>query len=327
MFQKHFLAFWLLFSALPVAAQEITIVEEKRHGQLHYNLPIGQPVTIEITYKTDTNGVVVELRETAELTALRPDGDNIVYRAKTLSAETVSMVGMPELLQETIAEIGGQAVGMSYEYAADATGYPLEIIDTTPINKFMKKARKSLKKWTKKFGKKHKLSKEQRTQVSAIVDQSLAPFMSTDKGALSQLVLESPQLIFYGTGRGLFLDYYTFYNSSRYLEVAEIDFNTLDEWAVQSWDLDKGIAEISFTQDLEKEEFEAFLGRLRTALEEQKAQNIETTIAAFRAIKMTREGSYKMDMKTGLPISGTIVSKSFAEGKNETETIEFTVSY
>jgi len=327
MFQKCFLAFFLLVTGLPAVAQEITIEEEKRHGQLHYNLPIGQPVTIDITYKTDTNGVVVELRETAEITALRPDGDNIIYRAKTLAAETVSMAGMPELLQETIAEISGQAVGRSYEYAADATGYPTAITDTTPINKFMKKARKSLKKWAKKFGKKRKLTKPQRTQVMAIVDQSLAPFMSTDKEALSQLVLESPQLIFYGTGRGLYLDYYTFYNSARYLDAAEVGFNTLDEWAVEVWDVEKNIAEISFTQDLDKAEFDAFLGRLRAALGEQNVPNVEASMAAYQGIKMTRKGSYVMDMKSGLPVSGTVTSYSFFNGKSETETIEFTLTY
>ena len=327
MYRKCFFAFLMLVAVLPAVAQEITIEEEKRHGQLHFNLPFGQPVTIDITYKTETNGALIELKESVELTALRPNGDEVIYRAKTLAAETVSMVGVPERLQETIAEIGRQAVGMSYEYSADTTGYPLEITDTRPINKFMKKARKGLKKWTKKFAKTHKLSKAQRAQVAAIMDQSIGPFMSTDKEALSLLVLESPQLIFYGTGRGLYLDYYTNYRSFRYLEAAETSFNTLDEWTVNSWNVDTGEAEISFSQDLDKDEFEAFLSRLRAALEEQKAQNIETTIAAFRAIKMTREGSYVMDLKTGLPMSGTIVSKSTAEGKNETETIEFTVSY
>jgi len=327
MFRKILVFTIVLFTAVSVSAQEVSVKDDKRYGQLQYNLPLGQPVTIDITYKTETNGVLVELKETAELVALRPDGDNVIYRAKTLAAETVSVVGMPELLQETLTEIGEQAVGMSYEYSANATGYPLEITDTAPINKFMKKARKGLKKWTKKFAKKNKLSKAQRAQISAIIDQSLAPFLSKDKETVSRLVLESPQLIMYGIGRGLFLDYYSVFNTTRYLDAAEISFHTVDEWMVKTWDTENSIAELEFTQQLNEEEFEAFLGRLRPALEAQSTPNLEATMAAFAAIKMSREGSYKMDMKTGLPISGTIISKSSADGQNETETIEFELRF
>lgn len=316
----------LLFIVGPATAQEITTQDDKRHGQLQFNVPLNQPITINTSYKIDENGALVELSEVTELTALRVEGDNVVYRAKTTAANTISMTGVPPLMEETFAEIGEQAVGLSFEYIADATGYPLEITDTKPINKFMGKARKSLGKWIKKFSKKNKLSKAQRAQVSAIMDQSMAPYLSKDKATLSQLVLESPQLIFYGTGRGLYLDYYSVFNTVRYLEEAKINFHTIDEWVVNNWDAENGVAEIGFTQKINDEEFQAFLGRLRPALEAQKVPNIETTMAAFGAIKMSREGSYKMDMKTGLPISGSITSKSFVDGKSKTETIDFTIS-
>jgi len=327
MLKKFIFVLLIMVVAVPVAAQEITVEDDKRYGQLSYNLPLNHPITINITYKTNEGGAGLEATETVELTALRPDGDTVIYRAKTLAADLISVTGAPDMLKEALVEIGKSSIGMAYEYSADATGYPLEITDTRPVNKFIKKAGKSLKKWVKKFAKKNKLSKAERAQVMAIMDQSLVPFLSKDKEALSRLVLENPQLVFYGTGRGLYLDYYTGFDTARYLEDAEVNFHTVDEWAIDNWDAENGVAELSFTQKLNEEEFKAFLGRLRTALEAENNPNIETTIAAFRAIKMTREGSYKMDMKTGLPLSGTVTSNTFVNGKDETEIIDFTVKY
>lgn len=331
MLKKTLLAASLIFAATnftPASfAQEAQQAEEKRYEQLSYNVGLNQPIKVSITYKNEQGGAVMEAKEVNEVVALRQEGDAVIYNAKVMESELLSATGIPEDLVPTLEQLGKQSIGMEYQYSADATGYPIALQDTAPINKFMKKANKSLKKWVKKFAKKNKLSKAERQQLMAMSEQSMAPYLSDDATELGHVVLETPQMVFYGTGRGLYFDYYTVFNTTRYLEDAEISFHTVDEWAINSWDTENGVAELSFTQKMNEEEHQAFLGRLRENLVKENNPNVDAYVNAYAAIEMTREGSYVMDMKSGLPISGTVTSYKKVDGNEETETISFTVSY
>ncbi|NVJ96929.1 MAG: hypothetical protein HWE25_02190 [Alphaproteobacteria bacterium] len=328
--KKILLAALLLFSSgiHSAFAQEEETAETI---EFPFIVEMKKPITLNTTYTMQNGPAHVSGNETVVLTPLKQKGDQVIYRYKSVDSELVKTDGLPPLFEELVAQIGAAATGVTYEYAADATGYPLELTRSKDIKAMVKKARKSLMKWAKKYAKANKLGKEQEANVLAATEQAFLEEFPEDEEALGPKVLEQGQLIFYGTGRSLYLDYYTEFNTTRYFEPGQATFHTIDSWAVVSIDEEKGEAVISLDQNLNDEEYQAFLGRLKTMLMEQhgpaKEAAVDALVEKYRNLKLTRQAEYVLDMKTGLPSSGTIRSEQVFDGNAEIETIEFTMGY
>ena len=114
----------------------------------------------------------------------------------------------------------------------------------------------------------------------------------------------------------------------RYFKDSNIYLETKDTWQIDFLDEEKGIAKISWWSKLDPEKHQEFLGRLRTSLEGQyNAHQIGQIVDIWAKTELDREGGYEIDIKTGLPVSGRVVSKRFFEGKTTEEIIDFTAEF
>jgi len=317
----------LVGGLLPATAQE----EEPASVEMPLNIELKKPITMNVTYKMEQSPVSVAARETIELKPLRKEGEQTIYSYKSLESELLDMQGMPPLFSDVLAQVTDAAKGITYEYAADETGYPLDLTETKKIKKLMKTARKSLKKWAKDFAKENGLNSQQQAKVMTLAEKSLLEAFPEEHEALATEVLEQAQMIFYGTGRSLYRDYYTEYNTTRHFAPGEITFHTVDSWQVVSYDEEKGEAVLRFDQYLNDDEFKGFLERLKPVLMEQfgpaQEAEIDALVDQYRLLQLNRQGEYVIDLKTGLPMSGTIRSEEVFQGKTKAETIEFTTTY
>ncbi|SDD38783.1 hypothetical protein [Kordiimonas lacus] len=317
----------LIGGLLPATAQE----EEPASIEMPLSIEMEKPITMDVTYKMEQGPVSLTARETMTLTPLRTEGEQVIYRYKSLDSEFLDLQGMPPLFSNVLVQITDAAQGITYEYAADNTGYPLELTETKNIRKVIKQARKSLQKWAKSFAKENGLNKQQQAQVVAVTEQSLLEAFPEEDEALAAAVLEQGQMVFYGTGRSLYLDYYTEFNTTRYFAPGQATFHTIDSWQVVSYDEEKSEAVIRFDQYLNDEEFKGFLERLKPVLMEQNGPAQEAAVDAlvekYRLLQLNRQGEYVIDLVTGLPMSGTIRSEEIFDGNTEVETIEFTTKY
>jgi|GEM_PF-1459380 len=318
----------LLGGFLPAAAQD---EEEPVQIQMPFNVEMGKPIKVKLKYTMQQGPASMTAIETVELTPLKAEGDQVIYRAKSVESDLLDLQGMPPLIGDVVMQVAEASKGLTYEYAADGTGYPLELTETKEIKKLMKKARKALKKWAKEFSKANDLDKQQRKQVIALTEQSLLEAFPEEEEALNRTVLESGQLVFYPTGRWLYRDYYTEIKTSRYFEPGEAYFHTIDSWQLVSYDEAKGEAVVQFDQYLNDDEYQGFLGRYKNMLMEQYGESEEDSInelvEKYRQMQMTRKGEYVIDLTSGLPKSGTVRSEQTFDGNTEVETIEFTMGY
>ena len=320
--------FWL---SLPLAAQNAEAEPSEETVTIAFNVPLKKKITLRSTTISENSTTRFEATETTVLTPIKKNKEGYIYKAKTTAAKLVSTKGIPPLLLATLERLGQEAVGMSFEYQTDGTGYPTALTKHKKVTRFMKKLTKKMRKWVKATAKKKNLNAEQANRLIAVVDQATQEFTNADTEALSRLVLEDGQLLFLPTGRRLFVNYDTSYDSSRYFAPVQAYFHTDDIWSLDSYDETTSKAEISFTQTLDTEEYAGFMERYRTLLidkhGEGKLAAIEKELARYATLSLTRSGYYVVDLKTGFPLSGTITSKQTFNGKEEVDTFSFTAEF
>lgn len=311
---------------MPAHAQE---EEQPATYALPYVVEMNKPIRFEITLTNEQGNARMIAKESGELTPQRAEGDTVFYRYTVTDAELVSVEGMPPMLDDVLKKMGEAAKGMAYEYAADDTGYPIQLTEAEQVRSFMGNVVQGFLAWAAEWGANQGFAEPQIQQFQAMMQQGLADYTSSDNEGLSRLVLDQGQQIFYATGRELYVDYLTEFNSSRYFELGEFSFQTVDSWELVSIDEAAGTAQLRFEQTLNDEEFQGFLSRVPPVLQEQgmaQAQ-IDAIVAAYKEIVFTRSGDYTMDTKTGLPLTGTIRTETAFGGEREVETVAFTSSY
>lgn len=318
----------LVANAVPAAMQE---EERPVEVSLPFTVEMQRPIKLEMSFKAEQGEARYSVRETAKLTPLKQRDDGVIYRYESQEMEVVNMAGFPPLLDKVLLQIAEASKGIRYEYLADATGYPVELTETRQIKSLMKKASRSMKKWTKDFAKAEGLDKTQRSRLMAFLEQSLEEAFPDEGEALNRTVLETGQLIFYGTGRSLYRDYYTEFESTRYFEPGRTAFHTIDSWEVVSFDEERREAVIKFIQQLNDEKYKGFMERLKPALmkelgPEQEA-GVDALVAKYRLLQLNRQAEYIIDLSTGLPRKGVIRSEQTFDGTTNVETIEFTMGY
>ena len=292
------------------------------------NVEAGKSLHLSVHYIETDGTVKVEATEEVGIILLRQENDKYIYETVSKGITINKMEGLPPGFDELMSELITNASGLSFQYAADNTAYPTELIETKNIRKFMKKMHKGMKKWSKKFAKAEKLDKQKKKQMQVFLDQAMAPLLTKDSEELSRLILEEGQLIFNVTGRQLYLDHYSDSVSSRYYDKANAYFVTQESWFINEYFVDDGTAKISMTSVLHPEEYDAFLGRLKPIFEKKynKAQ-VERLMGIWSKFVMNREATYNVDLKSGLPTSGTITSETTLDGKVKSKIINFTMIY
>ena len=302
--------------------------EELATIQLPFAVEMGKPITFNMKYTESMEGASFVVLEEVLITPLRVEGDSVIYKAVSKGASVESMEGLPSGMDELMQELIKQSSGLSYEYSADNTGYPVALVESKDVKAFMKKMVKSMKRWFKKFAKSEKMNKRKKAQLNTVLDQSVAPFLTKDNEKLSRLVLETGELAFAGTGRKLYVDYQTVFDNTRYFEDGEIYMHIQDHWQVDEQSDEAGTISISMTSMLHPEEFPKFIEELKASLKgEYTDEQIVYIVDVWSKMKLNRSASYIFDAKTGLPLSGTITSEVFFEGKPESQEIKFTSTY
>lgn len=325
---RIFAAFCIFFCTIGVAAQDV----ETR--QLPFNLELNRPITVNTHTKQIQGNVSFTFSETMVLEALRTEEGAVIYKAETVAADVDSIEGLPDALSSLaplMEKLAVDAVGMEFEYSADATGYPSQLTEHKQVNRFMKKMGKDLKKWLKKFGREQKLNKQQVALMNQMADQQIAPFLTDDIEELSRMVLEEGQLMFSATGRELYVGYYTEFKGTRYFEPGQAYFYTKDSWLLDTYDEDAGEAIVTWEQTLDPEEFDGFLQRYQAVLLEQNGPErqaaIDAQVEKYRQLQLNRSATFTIDLTTGLPKSGTIVSNQEFSGEAEQQELSFTMEY
>ncbi len=317
----------VLFFGSQTRAQETT-EEEPETYQLPYAVEVGKPIIFDMVYSSNEEGVKFTANGKTRLVLKKTKGDAFIYRAEGLSSEVTEMSGVPEGLSAIVRQFVETSGKLSYSYAADSTGYPLELYEDKQVRKLVKGMKKSLAKWVKKFAKENDISKTKRKEFSAIVNTMLEEAFPKDGTKLSNMILETPQMIFAPTGRELFMEFQAEMAGTRYFKDSNIFLETKDIWQIDSLDEEKGLAKLSWWSKLDPEKHQEFLGRLKNSLQGQySAQQIEQIVDIWAKMELDREGGYEVDMKTGIPISGRVVSKRFFEGKKTEEIIDFTAEF
>lgn len=324
---RFFAAIAAVFVSTVVAAQEA----EPESIQLPFDIEMGKTLTLNTTLTQEEGGARLVATETAELTPLKVDGDKVLYRYKTTGADLVSAEGMPPFMLPLLEKMAAESKGLSFEYAADATGYPDTLTKYKRITKFMQGVGQDLVEWAKKYAVSEGLTGQQATILAGAIQQSIAPYMTEDVDSLSRLVLEEGQIIFSATARTMYPGYYSQSKGTRFFLPGNAYFYTDDNWALESYDEDAGQAVITWDSTLHPQEYEAFLTRYHANLTEENgpemAEAIETEINKYRNLKLTRTGRYTIDLSNGLPGEGSVRSETIWEGNTEVETIDFTLNY
>lgn len=301
---------------------------EDKVVQLPYSVELNRPIIFSMKYKEVEEGVSIAVSEDFFLTPIKEAGETVIYSVVSRGAQVDNMKGLPPGLDTLIEELIEQASGLSYEYAADNTGYPLELVESREVKSFMKKMAKGMKKWLDRFVKSKNMNKQQKDQMKVVLDQGMAPLLTNDNEELSRMILEELELVFAVTGRNLYVDFQTVYDSSRYFDDGELYMDTQDNWQVDDHDEKAGKISISMTQALHPEEFPAFLERLQAGLvDDYSKADVKAIVDIWANMELYREASYVVDMRSGLPISGKIYSETTFEGKTKSQTIEFTSTY
>ena len=326
---RFFVAFCFFIYTIGVSAQE-----DIETRQLPFNLELNRPITVKVAMKQTQGPVTFTYTETTLLEALRTEENAVIYKAETVAANVDSIEGLPDALSSLaplMEKLATEAVGMEFEYAADATGYPNQLTEHKQINRFMKKMGKGLKKWVKKFGREQDLDKQQIAFMNQLADQEIAPFLTDNIEELSRMVLEEGQLMFSATGREFYVGYYTEFKGTRYFEPGETYFYTTDSWLLDTYDEDAGEAIVTWEQTLDSEEFDGFLQRYHDLLLEQngpeKQAAIDAQVEKYRQLELNRNATFTIDLTTGLPKSGTIFSSQKFSGEAEQQELSFTMEY
>jgi len=315
----------MLFFAASTWAQD----EETR--TLPFEIEFKKPIIIEVTINQSQGPAKFKAKEIYRLTPKKRQDDIVIYEAKTIGSELISLEGVPAFLSELLHNLSEEAKGLTYEYAADETGFPIELTKYKKINSFMKKMGKNMKKWARKFGKSEGLNDQQLAVMNGLVDQSIAPFLSDDPEVLGRLVLEQGQMMFFATGREFYVDYKSESKGTRYFEEGQAYFHTTDTWQLVNYDEEAGEAVVHLEQTLHPEEYQAFLVRYNDMLVEQhgaaRQAEIDVAVDKYRQLKLTRSAEYTIDLATGLPSIGTIRSEKVFGGQSEIEETTFSMKY
>ncbi len=201
--------------------------QDEETKTLPFEIDLKKSIIVEST-TTQTQGAFIGVfKDTTRLTPKKRQDDMVIFEAETIEAEMVSVEGVPPFLTELLENVTADAKGLKFQYAADATGYPTKLTKYKKISSFMKKMGRGLKKWAKKFGKSKGLNDQQFAVMNGFIDQSIAPFMSDDPEKLALVVLEQPQMMFFATGRELYVDYYTELKGTRYFKEGQAHFYKL----------------------------------------------------------------------------------------------------
>ncbi|TNE62404.1 MAG: hypothetical protein EP335_12490 [Alphaproteobacteria bacterium] len=326
----------LLFAAIPATAQDQADAPAEAAPpetviQLPFDIELKRPMTVDVTYTYEKAGASIEARERIRLTALKKAEDHMVFSAVSEGGSLEKAEGLPPYLQGTLEKITADMGGLSYEYKTDLSGFPSELTKAKDVRKFVAKLGKAMEKWAGKFGKEQKLSADQIAQVQGFAKAWVEPFLADDPAELSRLILDGGQLMFFGTGRELYVNYFTLSQSTRYFEPGKAWFEVTEEWEVTELDEEAGRATLYFRQSLSPEKYQAFLGRLRDMLVKQngadRQKEIDAYVANYEALQLNREGEYVMDLKTGLPLSGHVIEEQVFQGQRELESMRFALAY
>lgn len=292
----------------------------------------GKPIIVDSSLVNTQGAFKMEATESILLSPLGSSGDLVTFEAKTIAAELVAVEGVPPFLGAVLETLSERAVGLSFEYGADTDGLPLQLTEYSQIGPFMAEMGQGVRDWSVQFGEQQGLNEQQMAMLGGFIDQSMQPFLSDDPEVLGRLVLETPQLMFAAAGRELFeVGYYSEGSGARYMDEVQGFLVMADKWELESYDADAGEAIINFEQTLDPAEHEAFIGRLTNVLMQQygeaQAAAIEAEMDHYRALQLTRDGRYVIDLSTGLVKTGNIRSEKTFKGSTEVEDVAFGMRY
>jgi len=313
--------FTFLFSVSGFSASEETV-------QLPYRVEMLKPIIFSVKYLEQEAGVSIGISEDFFLTPLRSSKESVIYSVESAGARIDHMKGLPPSLEPVLKKLIEQASGLSYEYAADGTGYPLKVVASKEINTFMKKMASTLDDWLDKFAESKNIDSQLKSQMQSVLDEGMAPLLTKDDEELSRLILNELELIFAVTGRNLYIDYGTVYDNTRYFDDGELYMHTQDEWLVENQDKKGKNISISMSSTLHPEKHPEFVESLRENLKgEYSKEDVNAIVDIWANMELSRQSSYEVDMTTGLPTSGQITSKTVFNGEQKLQKLEFTSSY
>lgn len=322
---RLFFILLLVSAATGVSAQDAAVI------QLPFDIELNKPITVKhrlILSKDRTTSVT---EETNILIPLSVDENELTFSVETQDGDLVRSEGVPRFIEPVMLELSKRKKGLKYQYSADTTGTPSHLKNPDAVQAFMKGMQNELMSWCHRFIADNNLSDREHSVLNRVADNTLSRYLTKDLGQLNRLVLGPTTVMFFPTGRQLYLDYVTEVKSVRYFEPGKTYFHMADKWVVDGYDLKKGLVKVSFKQALDPQEFQKFLTRMEKSLTERYGEElreeIETELDKFRKLSLNRTGRYTIDLGSGLPIKGEVVSEQIFFDKLEIEELYFTMSY
>lgn len=295
--------------------------------QLPFNLETNKPFTIEHRLVRSKERATTVTKETNKITLKQNTGSTTIFEVENMGGGLERVEGVPRFLEPILLQLTKRTAGLTYEYAADGTGTPMRINTPGAVRRFMQTMQTGLQGWSKDFAQTAELSERERGVMDRVSEQTIAPYLSEEDDRLSRFLLGPFQMMFYPTGRQLYLDYVTEVPSARYFEPGQTFFHTTDSWKLESYDLNEGLITVSFSQKLNAEKFELFLTRygntLRAQYGEDMNQEVNSELEKYRQLALNRAGRYVIDLGTGLPVSGEVISEQIFFDNLEIEEIYF----
>lgn len=314
-----------IFLACAANAQDAAVI------QLPFNLEPNKPFTIEHRLVRSKARATTVTNETNKITLKHQADGTAVFEVENMGGDLERVEGVPRFLEPILLQLTKRTAGLTYEYEADATGVPIRVKSPDAIRSFMTNMQTHLQDWSKDFAETAELSDRERGVMDRVAEQTVAPYLNDNSEKLSRFLLGPFQVMFYPTGRQLYLDYVTEVPSARYFEPGQTFFHTTDSWKLESYDLNEGIITVSFNQKLNQEKFGAFLERYGETLRAQHGEDMDQEVNAelekYRQLALNRAGRYVIDLGTGLPVSGEVISEQVFFDNLEIEEIYFTIKH
>lgn len=313
---------------LVLGLSNISFAASDKTVQLPYNVELNRPISFSVNFKEEEEDVSIAASERFFLTAIKKSGETVIYSSVSGGAKVDEMKGLPPRLDSIITALIEQSSGLSFKYSADNSGYPLELVESEDVQKFLSKVAQGMNGWLVDFMEPLDLNSQQKKQMQAILDQGMAPLLTTDNEELSRQILQQLEIIFAVTGRNLYVDYQTVYESTRFFEDGETYLPTEELWQVDEQNKATGKISISMSSSLHPDGFAAFLERLKTNLvDSYSEEDIKAIMDIWSKMELNREARYEVDMTSGLPVSGIVYSEVTFDGKTKSQTVEFTSTY